>query len=76
MSQSINVPKLGTTMTEAILVEWIAEDGASIAAGDPICRIESDKVDEEIYSPGAGILRIRADEGETYQVGELLAEIE
>lgn len=76
MSQTINVPKLGTTMTEATLVEWIADDGEAVGVGDPICRIETDKVDEEIYSPGAGILRTRAAEGETYEVGELLAEIE
>lgn len=73
---SINVPKLGTTMTEATLVEWIADDGATVAVGDPICRIETDKVDEDIYSPGAGVLRTRAEEGETYNVGDLLAEIE
>ena len=72
---SINLPKLGTTMTEATLVEWLVEDGAAVAVGDPICRIETDKVDEEIPAPAAGSLRTIAEPGELYQVGDPLAEI-
>ncbi len=75
MTTPVNVPKLGTTMTEATLVEWLVSDGASVAVGDPICRIETDKVDEEIAAPAAGTLRTIATEGELYQVGDPLAEI-
>lgn len=76
MSTPINVPKLGTTMTEATLVEWLAVDGATVAQGDPICRIETDKVDEEIAAPVGGVLRTIAAAGDVYQVGDPLAEID
>lgn len=75
MSSRINVPKLGTTMTEATLVGWLAEDGSTVAAGDPVCHIESEKVDDEIVAPASGTLRHVAEAGEVYQVGDLLAEI-
>lgn len=75
MSSPVNLPKLGTTMTEATLVEWLVDDGAAVAAGDPICRIETDKVDEELSAPAAGSIRTIAEAGEIYQVGDPLAEI-
>ena len=75
MSTPINVPKLGTTMTEATLVEWVKRDGDEVEVGDVICRIETDKVDEDIEAPAAGILRTKAEAGEVYQVGDPLAEI-
>ena len=76
MSTPINLPKLGTTMTEATLVEWLVDDGAVVAPGDPLCRIETDKVDEEIEAPAAGTLRTIAEAGQVYQVGDPLAEID
>ena len=76
MSTPINLPKLGTTMTEATLVEWLVDDGANVAAGEPVCRIETDKVDEEIEAPSAGTLRTIAEAGHVYQVGDPLAEID
>lgn len=75
MSTPVNLPKLGTTMTEATLVEWLVDDGATVAAGDPICRIETDKVDEDIPAPAAGTLHRIAEPGELYQIGDPLAEI-
>jgi pyruvate dehydrogenase E2 component (dihydrolipoamide acetyltransferase) len=75
MTTPINVPKLGTTMTEATLIEWVKGDGASVEAGDVVCRIETDKVEQEIEAPVPGVLRTKAQEGELYQVGDPLAEI-
>jgi 2-oxoglutarate dehydrogenase E2 component (dihydrolipoamide succinyltransferase) len=75
MTTTINVPKLGTTMTEATLIEWVKRDGDIVDVGDVVCRIETDKVDDEIAAPAAGVLRTKAQEGEVYQVGDPLAEI-
>lgn len=75
MTTRVNVPKLGTTMTEATLVEWVKADGETIEVGEVVCRIETDKVDDEIVAPVSGTLRTVAIEGEVYQVGDLLAEI-
>jgi pyruvate dehydrogenase E2 component (dihydrolipoamide acetyltransferase) len=71
----INLPKLGLSMTEAVLQGWTVADGAAVAAGDVICTIETDKVEQEVEAPVAGTIVQHAVAGQTYQVGERLAEI-
>lgn len=76
MTVAVNVPKLGVSMTEAVLSSWEAKDGDTVSEGQVICTIETDKVEQDIEAPAAGVLVHRAEPGETYQVGDLLAEIE
>lgn len=76
MAAAVNVPKLGVSMTEAVLSSWTVKDGDTVSAGDVICTIETDKVEQDIEAPAAGVLVHRAEPGATYLVGELLAEIE
>ena len=76
MSYEILLPKIGFSMNEAVFAEWIVADGATVNEGDPLYSIESDKSTQEIDSPASGTLRIKAVPGETYQVGEVLGEIE
>jgi pyruvate dehydrogenase E2 component (dihydrolipoamide acetyltransferase) len=71
----LRLPKIGMEMTEAVLARWLAQDGAVIAKGQPLYEMETDKVTNEIESPAAGRLRQVAQEGITYQVGEIVAEI-
>jgi pyruvate/2-oxoglutarate dehydrogenase complex dihydrolipoamide acyltransferase (E2) component len=72
----ILIPKLGMSMTDATLSQWLVEDGADIAVGQDIYAIETDKSVQEIQSPVAGRLVIIAKAGEVYPVGELIARIE
>jgi len=72
---AINMPKLGMSMTEGTLIEWTVADGGTVAVGDVICTIETDKVEQEIEAPAAGRLTHKAEVGETYLVGDPLAEI-
>lgn len=76
MSTPINIPKLGVSMTEGTLVEWLVSDGQSVQAGDVIYRIETDKVENEIEAPVAGTVRLSGVEGETYEVGTQIGSIE
>lgn len=71
----IRVPSLGVGMTEGVLAEWLVADGANVAEGEPIYLLEAEKVETEIESPASGVLRQVGVKGETYQVGELIAEI-
>lgn len=75
MSFQLLLPRLGFAMEEAQLNEWLAEDGAAIAAGQPLYTLESDKSVQEIESPASGVLRITAQPGQTYPVGAVLGEI-
>jgi len=62
-------------MTEAVVAEWLAEDGAVVAKGQALYEMETDKVTNEIEAPTSGRLRHIAEPGVTYQVGDPVAEI-
>jgi pyruvate/2-oxoglutarate dehydrogenase complex dihydrolipoamide acyltransferase (E2) component len=76
MSVPINIPKLGVSMTEGTLIEWLVADGATVAEGDPIYLIETDKVENEVNASAAGTIRMTGQAGETYAVGDTIGEIE
>ncbi|MFM2070960.1 MAG: hypothetical protein RLZZ623_1223 [Actinomycetota bacterium] len=76
MAVPINIPQLGVSMTEGTLVEWLVVDGAAVNVGDILYRVETDKVENEIEAPVAGIIRITGVEGETYEVGTQIGSIE
>jgi len=70
------LPELGESVTEGTIVEWRVSEGTAVAAGDVLLDLTTDKVDVEVPAPVAGtVARIVAPEGETVEVGALLAEI-
>jgi pyruvate/2-oxoglutarate dehydrogenase complex dihydrolipoamide acyltransferase (E2) component len=75
MSTEVLLPKIGFSMNEATLSEWLIADGAQVVAGEPLYSIESEKSVEEIESPASGTLRIMVAVGASYPVGTVLAEI-
>ena len=75
MSTEVLLPKIGFSMNEATLSQWLIADGAQVVAGEPLYSIESEKSVEEIESPASGTLKIVATVGESYPVGAVLAEI-
>jgi pyruvate/2-oxoglutarate dehydrogenase complex dihydrolipoamide acyltransferase (E2) component len=75
MTTQIILPKLGFSVNEAALVEWMAADGAAVKKGDPLYCIESEKSLQEIEAPADGVLRIILEAGETYEVGTVIGEL-
>jgi pyruvate/2-oxoglutarate dehydrogenase complex dihydrolipoamide acyltransferase (E2) component len=75
MSTQVLVPKIGFSMNEGTLTEWLVADGAAIAEGEPLYALESEKSVQEIPSPATGTVKIIAEVGEVYEVGAVLAEI-
>ena len=75
MTTQVLLPKLGFSMNEGTLAEWLAEDGAQVTEGEPLYSLEADKSTNEVDSPATGTLRIIAQAGETYEVGTVLATI-
>jgi pyruvate/2-oxoglutarate dehydrogenase complex dihydrolipoamide acyltransferase (E2) component len=71
----ILLPKLGFSVNEANLVEWMVADGATVAKGDPLYSLESEKSVQEIDAPTAGVLKILKPAGEVYEVGTVIGEI-
>ena len=76
MGVPINIPKLGVSMSEGTLVEWLVQDGEQVTEGQVLYRIETDKVENDVESPVAGVVLISGVEGETYDVGDPIGEIE
>ena len=77
MSIEIHVPTLGESVSDATIARWIKKAGDAVAADEPIVELETDKVTLEVPSPVAGkLVEIIAAEGETVEVGALLARVE
>jgi pyruvate/2-oxoglutarate dehydrogenase complex dihydrolipoamide acyltransferase (E2) component len=72
----VQIPKLGFTMTEGTIEEWLVADGDRVDAGQVIYRVSTDKVETDVEAPASGIVRLIGAEDETYPVGALVAEIE
>ena len=54
MAIDVEIPELGESVTEAILVEWLKAEGDRVEVDEPICVIETDKADAKLPSPRAG----------------------
>jgi pyruvate/2-oxoglutarate dehydrogenase complex dihydrolipoamide acyltransferase (E2) component len=76
MSTQILLPKLGFSMDEGTLAEWLVADGAAIAEGQPLYSLESEKSIQEIEAPASGTVKILQPAGSAYKVGTLIGEIE
>jgi pyruvate/2-oxoglutarate dehydrogenase complex dihydrolipoamide acyltransferase (E2) component len=76
MTTEIILPKIGFSMNEGTLAEWLAADGATVTEGQPLFLLEADKSSNEVEAPAGGTLRIQAEAGGTYEVGTVLGTIE
>ena len=73
MSESILVPVLGESVTEATVAKWLKNEGDKVNADEAIVELETDKVNVEVPAPSNGTLeKISVKEGQTVNVGALL----
>ena len=70
MPTEFNMPKLGLTMEEGTIIEWMVVDGTEVAAGSAVLMVETDKVETEVEISDGGRLHIVGTVGETYRCGE------
>src|SRR5258705_735853 len=76
MPFTIQMPKLGHTMTEGTVVKWHKHAGDQVRQGEAVLTVETDKAEVEIESPEGGALaRVLAEEGAVVGVGLPLGEI-
>ncbi|TKV55846.1 2-oxo acid dehydrogenase subunit E2, partial [Nakamurella flava] len=68
------MPKMSMTMETGELLTWTVAEGDTIAAGDVVAEVQTDKVDMEVESPFAGtVARLVAQPGDTIAVGAPIA---
>ena len=74
---NIVVPQLGESVVEARVARWLKKEGESVAVGEPVVELETEKIDLEVGAERAGRLAgIKRQEGEDVKVGEVLAVVE
>jgi 2-oxoglutarate dehydrogenase E2 component (dihydrolipoamide succinyltransferase) len=72
----ITLPKLGESIVSATIVQWFKKEGDPINLDEPLLEVSTDKVNSEIPSPVAGVIKkILAHPDEELQVGDVLAVI-
>ena len=73
MAVEIKVPTLGESIVEATIGKWLKQVGDTVAAGDTLVELETDKVNVEVPAEQAGVLgQILKDEGQNVSVGEVM----
>mgnify|MGYP003479054422 CR=1 FL=1 len=74
MSTNIILPKWGLTMEDGTVVAWHVAEGDTVAEGDLLAEVETEKVENELVAPCAGVIaRILVEEDDTVDVGTILA---
>jgi pyruvate/2-oxoglutarate dehydrogenase complex dihydrolipoamide acyltransferase (E2) component len=73
----IELPAFAEGMTEAFVAEWYVDVGGTIAAGEPLVELITDKVNMVMDAPvGGRVVELRFDAEERVGVGEVLAVVE
>ena len=72
----MRVPTVGESISEVTVGQWFKKDGDQVQLDEVLCELESDKATFEFPAEAAGILRIKAQEGDTVEIGGLICVIE
>lgn len=77
VATEILLPKIGFSMNEGTVGEWLVPDGGEVSEGQPLFLLESDKSANEVEAPASGRLRIAVEAGgDPVPVGTILGVIE
>lgn len=76
MKIEIAVPTIGESITEAVMGSWLKEDGEFVEEDEIICEVESEKATIEVVAEKAGTLIHKAQEGDTVEIGAIIAQID
>jgi 2-oxoglutarate dehydrogenase E2 component (dihydrolipoamide succinyltransferase) len=71
----IRVPSVGESITSGVLGSWKRKNGDSVASGDPLFEIETDKVTSEVFAEADGTLEILVPEGTEVKVGQTVGNL-
>src|SRR5687768_2447572 len=76
MPTNVTVPGMGESVTEAVLLRWLKNDGDFVKVDEPLCELETDKANVDLPATAAGVLRQAKKAGDTVHVGETIARID
>src|SRR6201986_1783763 len=77
MAVDVIMPQMGESIFEGTITKWLKKAGDKIERDEPLFEISTDKVDAEIPSPSAGVLKeIKVKEGQTVPIQTIVALID
>lgn len=76
MAIEVKVPSPGESITEVQLASWLVADGDQVEKDDEIAEIDSDKATLTISAEDSGKISLKAEEGDTLEVGAVIASID
>jgi 2-oxoglutarate dehydrogenase E2 component (dihydrolipoamide succinyltransferase) len=72
----IKVPTVGESISEVTLIKWLKQDGDYVERDEVIAELESEKATFEVNAEQAGVLKTLGHEGDTLNIGQVLANID
>lgn len=76
MALEMKVPSPGESITEVEIASWLVADGDYVEKDQPIAEIDSDKATLELPAEASGIITLKAEEGDTVEVGQVVCLID
>ena len=77
MPVDVVMPQMGESIFEGTITKWLKKPGDKVERDEPLFEISTDKVDAEIPSPSAGVLKeIKVNEGQTVPIQTVVAVID
>src|SRR5215470_3777023 len=77
MAADVVMPQMGESIFEGTITKWLKKPGDRVERDEPLFEISTDKVDAEIPSPSAGVLKeIKVSEGQTVPINTVVAVID
>jgi pyruvate dehydrogenase E2 component (dihydrolipoamide acetyltransferase) len=77
MPTDVVMPQMGESIFEGTITKWLKKPGDTVERDEPLFEISTDKVDAEIPSPAAGVLKeIKVADGATVQINTVVAVID
>ena len=73
----IQMPQMGESVTEGVVLEWHKAEGEFVEEGETVVEVSTDKVDAEVPAPASGVIqKIMAQVDDTVAVGQALAQLD
>ena len=76
MILEMKVPSPGESITEVEIAAWLVQDGDYVQKDQPIAEVDSDKATLELPAEESGIISLKAEEGDTVEVGSIVCLID
>src|SRR5688572_18800718 len=76
MATNVQVPGLGESVTEAVLIKWHKSDGERVRENEPLAELETDKANVDVPAPASGVIKRLKKEGDTVKIGDAIASID